>query len=754
MSHQFSSAIRYILRRLTPRFSLKAVACLALMPVIASALCAQAQEPQIQKAPPNPAFVKWQENRRQEAQRAGQAIQPPALSEQGDSRFGYIPEPFLFPRIDRPATQIEAMVKTGLASFPASFDLRAQTPNILSPVRNQNPFGTCWAFAAHASLESNIRKTAGMSFDLSEWHLAWFAYNPLNNLPAFTKGETKFGEDSTFDLGGNSTRAIAIMARGTGPVAEASAPYQNNRYYPQSALPNGAEPTVASIRNAYTFTTTDPDTIKGLVTTNGAVAVALYWPDTNESSYYNSVSRAFRDKQQIDNISDAKTNHLVNIVGWDDNFPRTGFPMGNQPESNGAWIVRNSWGPAWGEGGYFYMSYDSTYGWIASYVGEPNAGGKIYQYDLLGKLASLGNGNSTAWFSNIFTATAAETITDVAFYTSVTNATYEITIRAGVTGGPDTGVRAFGPQEGILELPGYHRIKLATPVNVSNGDRFAVIVKLAEPGNGYPVGVMYPYEGYSDSATAIPGAGWISLNGTTWFDAKQSLRDMDNIVVCLKAFATSAPSNPIHVSVSPSAATLPIGGSQTFSATVTGGSGNTNVTWRASAGTITPQGVFTAPGTPQTVTVTATSVEDATKMGTATVTVEMAGVEIVGPPKALITGETETFSANVVGLDNKSVTWTASAGTIDAQGRFTAPGVAQTVTITATSVQVPALMAQVQVKISGAGFDGNSKTSPQLLDLANAIGSTAQADLDKYDLNGDGRIDDEDLRILFKGMGW
>ena len=37
--------------------------------------------------------------------------------------------------------------------FPSSFDLR--TLNLITPVKNQNPYGTCWTFAACASLESN-----------------------------------------------------------------------------------------------------------------------------------------------------------------------------------------------------------------------------------------------------------------------------------------------------------------------------------------------------------------------------------------------------------------------------------------------------------------------------------------------------------------------------------------------------------------------------------------------------------------------
>ncbi len=65
-----------------------------------------------------------------------------------------------------------------------------------------------------------------------------------------------------------------------------------------------------------------------------------------------------------------------------------------------------------------------------------------------------------------------------------------------------------------------------------------------------------------------------------------------------------------------------MGGTETCTATVQGtGSFSTTVNWTASAGSITSAGVFTAPNAAGPVTITATSTADATKSGTATVTV-------------------------------------------------------------------------------------------------------------------------------------
>jgi len=78
----------------------------------------------------------------------------------------------------------------------------------------------------------------------------------------------------------------------------------------------------------------------------------------------------------------------------------------------------------------------------------------------------------------------------------------------------------------------------------------------------------------------------------------------------------------VSVTVSPKTVALALGGTQTFTATVTGDtSGITAATWTASGGTITQGGAYTAPAAAGTFTVKATSQADAAKSDTATVTV-------------------------------------------------------------------------------------------------------------------------------------
>jgi len=90
----------------------------------------------------------------------------------------------------------------------------------------------------------------------------------------------------------------------------------------------------------------------------------------------------------------------------------------------------------------------------------------------------------------------------------------------------------------------------------------------------------------------------------------------------------------VAVAVSPTSASVPVSGTQQFTATVTGSS-NTAVTWsvngsnggNGTVGTVSSSGLYTAPVSvpnPATVTVTATSQADSTKSDSASVTISAA----------------------------------------------------------------------------------------------------------------------------------
>ena len=158
----------------------------------------------------------------------------------------------------------------------------------------------------------------------------------------------------------------------------------------------------------------------------------------------------------------------------------------------------------------------------------------------------------------------------------------------------------------------------------------------------------------------------------------------------------------VSVAVSPASATVQTGGTQQFTATVTG-TANTAVTWSATGGTIGGTGLFTAGTSAGAFTVKATSVADPTKSATASVTVPAPVVVsvAVSPASATVqTGGTQQFTATVTGTANTAVTWSATGGTIGGTGLFTAGTSAGTFTVKATSVADPTKSAASTVTIA------------------------------------------------------
>ena len=74
-------------------------------------------------------------------------------------------------QLDRDLNVPATYANTGV-DLPASYDLRDY--QLSTSVKNQDPLGTCWTFAATAAVESNYLLKTGVAPDFSEKHLAYF----------------------------------------------------------------------------------------------------------------------------------------------------------------------------------------------------------------------------------------------------------------------------------------------------------------------------------------------------------------------------------------------------------------------------------------------------------------------------------------------------------------------------------------------------------------------------------------------------
>ncbi|MFY0530332.1 hypothetical protein ACN28I_46580 [Archangium gephyra] len=116
----------------------------------------------------------------------------------------------------------------------------------------------------------------------------------------------------------------------------------------------------------------------------------------------------------------------------------------------------------------------------------------------------------------------------------------------------------------------------------------------------------------------------------------------------------------VGVGLEPAAAALTTGGTQRFTARVSGAS-DTSVTWTATSGDITRDGVYTAPGTAGTYTVRATSVADTRRYAESPVTVTVPPVPLptithfAAVPETINAGQSATLHWEVAGAASLSI---------------------------------------------------------------------------------------------------
>ncbi len=228
---------------------------------------------------------------------------------------------------------------------PPSLDWRNYKGfNFLTTPRDQGACGSCWAFSVLGTFEGTMAyrtSQADPTFDLSEQHL-------LDCALAST------GCDAggiTWDLGGMGLGGEGYLV-GTGVTTEACYPYVAAKN--SCTTPTGACAALYQAEDYSNVLTTTPpgmpwtwmdpdpfvpdqDVIDELKTLLQDRPVGTSMRAYDDLSWYTG------GIYEPVNLTQGSGLHAVVIVGYDD--------------AGGYWIVRNSWGEDWGEGGYFRVRY-------------------------------------------------------------------------------------------------------------------------------------------------------------------------------------------------------------------------------------------------------------------------------------------------------------------------------------------------------------------------------------------------------------
>ena len=209
----------------------------------------------------------------------------------------------------------------------------------VTSIKNQLPYGLCWSYAAVSTAESSLI-ASGMSdasIDLSELQYSYIQW------------KTKYPDDTyetAFDQGGSITDVWEYMRQGIGPYQESDFGTPQN-YKGQDIAKELIYKHLFDLESLYyAMPGVGGSAVKELISKYGGVSAVYY----SSNRYYESNPVSANDKQ-YNNTGDVSyyypgkismINHMVEIVGWDDNYPKENFVK--TPAGNGAWLVKNSWG--------------------------------------------------------------------------------------------------------------------------------------------------------------------------------------------------------------------------------------------------------------------------------------------------------------------------------------------------------------------------------------------------------------------------
>jgi hypothetical protein len=369
-------------------------------------------------------------------------------------------------------------------TLPSRWDWRDQ--GVVTGVSAQGECGACYAFAGIGSFESQLAMRGEGVWDLSEKNVR----------------DCNYGSERC--AGGNIWNVTNHFSR-YGAVSEDCDPYS-----PYEAPCNTLCPPVKIADGLWVLggpTVPPTSLLKSWLQDYGPLYVTM--DSGSNSATWGATFEQYDGSYTLYRSGSYESDHAVLLVGWDDALRHGG--------GQGAWLVKNSWGTNWGNGGYFSMAYESSgLGSNAAVITDwhdPRPEETLLHHDQAGLQESVGCRDQRHTYALVrLVPTAPGCIEQIELWTIDRTRQVAVAIYDAFDGHTPSGLLRELPST-RFDHAGYHHIPIDPPLSVTAGNEIYVMVLVENDSLEFPLPM-------DDLAPAQAGQSYLSCSGLpgSWSD--------------------------------------------------------------------------------------------------------------------------------------------------------------------------------------------------------------------------------------------